>query len=213
MLRPDPVSPGQHPVHCLVSHDSLKIIDPPPKLLYRNQYNPSIAFLSLGDESTFFPSHFGFRFYYHTETSFGKSGDLGIGEVESVSSHRISDSRGLAFTLSGKGLDAMDGQRMVLAAGSETHALWGLLERGFVPLLDCVSGDWTPTESRAVYGALRGRTQDESARSWPPDRKTGKQLTRQAVGDSLMRAHWGTVEAVLLWAEKEIKQALKLVHG
>jgi hypothetical protein len=135
---------------------------------------------------------------------------IGIGKVESVSRSRISNSRGPAFTHSGKGLDAMDGQCLVLVPGSETLVLWDVLECGFVPLLDCVAGDWTPKESRAVYGALKGWTQEESARNWPLDDKTGKRLTRQAVGDSLMRAHWSTVDAVLLWVEKEIKQAQEL---
>ena len=135
---------------------------------------------------------------------------IGIGEVESVSKRRISDSRGLAFTYSGKGLDAMDGQRLVLAAGSETHVLWGLLQRGLVPLLDCVAGDWTPAEARSVYGVLKGWTQEESARNWPIDQKTGKRLTRQAVGDSLMRAHWSAIDAVLQWVEREVGQAPEL---
>lgn len=135
---------------------------------------------------------------------------IGIGNVESVSKSRISDSRGPAFTHSGKGLDAMDGQCLVLVAGSEAIVLWALLESGLIPLLDCVSGDWTPKESRAVYGALKGWTQEESARNWPLDKKSGKRLTRQAVGDSLVRAHWSTVDAVLQWVEKEIKQAPEL---
>lgn len=132
---------------------------------------------------------------------------IGIGTVESISKRRISDSRGYAFTYSGKGLDSMDGNRIVLTAGSEMHILWGLLAHGLVPLLDSVAGDWTPTESRAIYSNLKGWTQEESAQHWPLDKKTGKRLTRQAVGDSLMRAHWSTVDAVLLWVEKELKQA------
>lgn len=135
---------------------------------------------------------------------------IGIGKVESISKTRISGSRGPAFTHSGKGLDAMDGRCLVLAAGSYTLVLLGILERGLVPLLDCVAGDWTPIESRAVYGALKGWTQEESARNWPLDEKTGKRLTRQAVADSLMRAHWSTVDAVLLWVEKKIEQAQEL---
>ena len=135
---------------------------------------------------------------------------IGIGRVESVAKRRISDSRGPAFTHSGKGLDAMDGQCLVLVAGGENPVLWGVLERGLLPLLDCAVGDWTPTESRAVYGALKGWTQEISAKNWPRDEKTGKGLTRQAVGDSLMRAHWNTVDAVLLWVEKEIMKAYKL---
>jgi hypothetical protein len=132
---------------------------------------------------------------------------IGIGKVELISKRRISDSRGPAFTFSGKGLDAIDGRCLALVTGDDTPALWYGLERGVVPLLDCIVGDWTPTESRAVYGALKDWTQEETARNWPPQEKTAKRPTRQAVGDSLVRAHWSTVDAVLLWAETEIKQA------
>ena len=135
---------------------------------------------------------------------------IGIGKVELISKRRISDSRGPAFTFSGKGLDAIDGRCLALVTGDDTPALWYGLERGVVPLLDCIVGDWTPTESRAVYGALKDWTQEETARNWPPQEKTAKRPTRQAVGDSLVRAHWSTVDAVLLWAETETKQACGL---
>ncbi|MBU4494040.1 MAG: hypothetical protein KJ874_01920 [Acidobacteria bacterium] len=135
---------------------------------------------------------------------------IGTGPVELISKRRISDSRGMAFTLSGKGLDEMDSRYFVFIADEKHRAFWPALQEGVIPLLDCVAGDWTPTESRAVYGALKGWTQEESAQHWPPDKKTGKQPTRQAIGDSLIRAHWGTIDMVLLWVEKEIEQALKL---
>jgi hypothetical protein len=135
---------------------------------------------------------------------------IGIGKVELISKRRISDSRGPAFTRSGKGLDAMDGRCLALVAGDDTPALWHALERGVAPLLDCVVGDWTPTESRAVYGALKGWTQEETARNWSPQEKTDKGPTRQAVGASLVRAHWSTVDTVLLWVETEIKQTFGL---
>jgi hypothetical protein len=66
---------------------------------------------------------------------------IGIGKVELISKRRISDSRGPAFTCSGKGLDAMDGRCLVLVAGGDTPALGHGLERGVVPLIDCVVGD------------------------------------------------------------------------
>ena len=40
---------------------------------------------------------------------------------------------------------------------------------------------------------------------WPPVGKTGRPISRQAVGDALMRAHWNTVEDVLRWIEAEIQ--------
>jgi hypothetical protein len=135
---------------------------------------------------------------------------IGIGRVEMISKRRISDSRGPAFTCSGKGLDAMDGQRLALVAEEDARGLWDGLKSAVIPLLDCVTGDWTPTESQAVYGALKGWTQEDIANNWPRENKKGGQLTRQAVGDSLMRAHWAAVESVLFWSETRIKQACEL---
>lgn len=135
---------------------------------------------------------------------------IGIGTVELISKRRISDSRGPAFTNSGKGLDGLDGQRLALNAGNDRPVPWNGIKNGIVPLLDCVVGDWTPTESRAVYGALKGWTQEETAGNWPPQAKTKKRLTRQAVGDSLVRAHWNTIETVLRWIETEITQTYGL---
>jgi len=133
---------------------------------------------------------------------------IGMGEVETISKRRISDSRGPAFTFSGKGMDAMNGQRLSFAHEDAASFLWESLAKAIIPLVDGIIGDWTPTESRAVYGALKGWTQEEIAKNWPTNQKTGKKPTRQAVGDSLSRAHWNSVDAVLLWMEKKLKQAI-----
>jgi hypothetical protein len=176
-------------------HDSWQLLLEQPALALRTAVFLRTALKLQSDAST----------KYDTRIS------IGIGKVELISKRRISDSRGPAFTHSGKGLDAMDGRCLALVAGDDTPALWYGLERGVVPLIDCVVGDWTPTESRAVYGALKGWTQEETARNWPPQAKTAKRPTRQAVGNSLVRAHWSTVDAVLLWAEAETKQTCGFV--
>jgi hypothetical protein len=144
------------------------------------------------------------------ETKYDTRISIGIGTVEAVSKRRISDSRGEAFSLSGQGLDAMESRRLVFMPGEKHDPFWMGLERGGIPLLDCVAGDWTPTESRAVYGAINGWTQEESAKRWPASERTGKRPTRQAVAYSLFRAHWNVIEAVLLWAEENSRQALRL---
>lgn len=174
-------------------HDSWQLLLEKPALAFRTAVFLRAALKLQSDAST----------KYDTRIS------IGIGKVELISKRRISDSRGPAFTCSGRGLDAMDGRCLTLVAGDDPTALWHPLERGVVPLIDCVVGDWTPTESRAVYGALKGWTQEETARNWPPQEKTDKRPTRQAVGDSLVRAHWSTVDAVLLWAETEITSMLQ----
>jgi len=136
---------------------------------------------------------------------------IGIGTVEWISMRKISDSRGAAFTRSGKGLDAMRGQCFALDAGAESADFLKHLAVTAVPLLDCIVGDWTPAESRAVYGTLCGLTQEEIARQWPPVGKPGRTPSRQAVSDALRRAHWRTVDDVLAWIENEIKSVYKLV--
>jgi len=135
---------------------------------------------------------------------------ISIGTVESISRRRISDSRGPAFTLSGKGMDLLNGRYLTFASGDDPSSFVSALGNGIIPMIDCVVADWSPTESRAVYGALKGWTQEEIAHHWPVHEKTGKKPTRQAVGDSLARAHWNTIAAVLLWVERQIMQAYGL---
>lgn len=127
---------------------------------------------------------------------------IGIGDVETIADSRISDSRGSAFTLSGKNLDTMDRNRLVFQAEFDDSEILSILRHTTVPLLDCVVSDWTSTEAHAVHGTLEGRTQEEIAQLLPPNPRTGKAVTRQAVSDSLERGYWGTIESTLEWIEK-----------
>ncbi|MCF7707545.1 MAG: hypothetical protein K9N52_01430 [Verrucomicrobia bacterium] len=122
---------------------------------------------------------------------------IGIGEVEMIADSRISDSRGEAFTISGKNLDAMNRNHLMCEAKCEDALAFTLLGSVAVPLLDCVVTEWTSTEAQAVYGTLEGLTQEKIAKSLPPNPRTGKDVTRQAVSDSLERGYWAIVEDVL----------------
>lgn len=126
---------------------------------------------------------------------------IGIGPVETISKRRVSDSRGAAFTLSGKSLDAMKEERLAFAAGPE--AIGACLAQGVIPLLDCLIDEWTPTEAQAIQGALLGWTQEESAASWAE--KARLRPSRQAVAKALRRARWTTLERVLEWQEKAMQ--------
>lgn len=136
---------------------------------------------------------------------------IGIGSVESIIEEKVSDSRGAAFTVSGKALDSMGSKTLEFSTSIDSDHPWKSLENGIVPLLDCVVSKWTPPESRAVCGALTGWTQEEAARKWPRLESSNKQITRQAVGDSLTRANWNTVETTLQWVNAEIYNTLKLI--
>ena len=130
---------------------------------------------------------------------------IGIGSTEIISTQRISDSRGMAFTLSGRALDNMESGRMVYTEGEKANSEKSGLAAGIVPLLDCIVTDWTMTEAQAVYGALMGWTQEQTAKKWPFSDEKEKRPTRQAVQKSLRRAHWHSVEAVLQWVENRKK--------
>lgn len=130
---------------------------------------------------------------------------IGVGEVETVAESRISDSRGSAFTISGKNLDAMGRNRLVFEAQDKESTALAVMGHVAVPLLDCVVTDWTSTEAHAVRGSLEWRTQEKIAQLLPPNPRSGKTVTRQAVSDSLDRGNWRTVEDVLQSIEENSK--------
>ncbi|PWW82848.1 hypothetical protein CR164_03670 [Prosthecochloris marina] len=133
---------------------------------------------------------------------------IGIGEVEYIDPTNISNSRGPAFTRSGKLLDSMKNSRLAWSTEHDALPFWSTLKRTTIPLLDCLVSDWTPTESQAVNSVLTGLTQDQTAARWQSS--DGKKPTRQAVGGSLQRAHWNTIHDVLLWTEQQIADTLNI---
>ncbi len=135
------------------------------------------------------------------ETKYETRVAIGIGRVEMISKRRISDSRGMAFTLSGKGLDAMKEERLALLSGAE--AADDCLAQGVIPLLDGLIDEWTPTEAQAIQGALLGWTQEQSAANWTE--KETLRPTRQAVAKALRRARWPTLARVLEWQESAVQ--------
>ena len=96
----------------------------------------------------------------------------------------------------------MKSSALALSVDTENIEPWNDMIHAVIPLLDCIASDWTPTESRAINAALLGLTQEESAARWLSKKKSTP--TRQAVGDSLIRAHWKSVNAVLFHAEKKV---------
>jgi len=148
----------------------------------------------------------GLRVLSDGKTKFDTRVAIGIGTADSISKRRISDSRGPAFTHSGKILDSMKDRRLAYASADESNSATDCLASGVVPLLDCIVTDWTPAEARAVHGALMGLTQEQTASKWPVVEATGKKPARQAIAKALARAHWTTVESVLKSVETPIMQ-------
>lgn len=142
------------------------------------------------------------RMASEAKTKYDTRISIGIGPVEYIDEGRITNSRGTCFTLSGKGIDTMKGSSLALRIATNEVASWSDMIHAVIPLLDCITTEWTPTESRAVNAALMGLTQEESAAHWIS--KESAHPTRQAVGNSLIRAHWKCVHSVLSQAEKKV---------
>ncbi len=148
----------------------------------------------------------GLRELSHGRIKFDTRIAIGIGTAETIAKRRVSNSRGLAFTLSGQALDVMKDSRLAYAAGNEFDATSGWMSEVVAPLLDCIVSDWTAAEARAVRGALLGLTQEQIAARWPVVKTTGAKPTRQAVAKALSGAHWMTVKGVLEAVERRQMQ-------
>lgn len=132
---------------------------------------------------------------------------IGLGEVEEISAERISDSRGDAFSHSGKGLDALEKARMGFSSPLPRFEQCTALAEAVVPLLDERIEEWTAAQSHAVRGALMGWTHEEIAQRWGEASQGGDRITRPAVSKHLRAARWSTFSRVLDWAERELRRA------
>jgi len=97
----------------------------------------------------------------------------------------------------------MNKERLVYKREFAMGSHCNCLESSTIPLLDTIVTGWTTPEATAVHLALSGFTQEQSAEKWPQSLSNGRKITRQAVAQSLMRAHWSRVEQVLAFVEKQ----------
>ncbi|MCK9361922.1 hypothetical protein M0Q28_06935 [Patescibacteria group bacterium] len=120
---------------------------------------------------------------------------IGIGSVKSLDKRKISRSSGPAFEASGHGLDSLPKKRrlgLAFADGVQNPSADSLMG-AVIPLIDAQMEKWTSREAFAVYGTLRGLTQQEIAEL--PEARTvkGVQPTRQAIHDALARIQWHAI--------------------
>lgn len=109
---------------------------------------------------------------------------------------RVSEGDGEAYRLSGRTLEQMPGrQRLQLALPGEAgDAALAVVVR----LIDVIVRGWTSRQAQAVCGALRGWTQEKTARAWP-----GK-VTQQAVTKHLDAASCPALEEALNLVETRL---------
>lgn len=115
---------------------------------------------------------------------------VGVGTVERIVEHKISESTGNAFEVSGYGLDALK-RRQRMACNTVGAA---------VLLLDALVQQWTAKTAFAVAGALLGKTQEEISAD------SEEETTRQNIAKAFNRAGWAAIQAFLEEQESENKK-------
>lgn len=129
---------------------------------------------------------------------------IGYGPVEYLPSDNISTGTGLAFTLSGQGLEECQKPIRMNLSFPQPKGSWE--EQGLttiISLIDLLVVRWTPGQSRAVAGALIGLTQAEIADSWQPD-----PVSQQAISQHLENAGWTHIKKALYFLEETLPVVL-----
>ncbi len=127
---------------------------------------------------------------------------IGLGNIEFLPEERVSQGDGEAYRLSGRALEEIKGhQRMVFVFPERLDCTLLRAIKTIVYLCDTVVMRWTPRQSLAVKGAIKGLSQEEIATSWP-----GGGISQQAVAQHLSRAGWYGLEKGLSFFKKAINK-------
>ena len=127
---------------------------------------------------------------------------VGFGPVDYLPTENISTGTGLAYTLSGRGLEeCLKPTRMKMSFAE------GVLEgRGLNTishLIDLQASRWTPSQAQAVAGALIELTQIEIGAGWRSD-----PISQQAVSQHLENAGWNQIKDALAYLEETLSTIL-----
>lgn len=131
---------------------------------------------------------------------------IGVGAVDYVPPGNVSGGDGAAFRRSGKLLESMAAPgsgtlRFAMDGKAVTRAIDGMLV-----LAGDVAGRWTPSQARAVMGALAGMTRQQIAAAW------NKPISYQAVGMHLKRAGWPAIHHAVAVFEETISKLPPCTH-
>ena len=128
---------------------------------------------------------------------------IGYGPVDHLPMEDISTGTGLAYTLSGRGLEeCLKPTRMNLSFDEGVPEGRGL--NIISHLIDLQVGRWTPSQAQAVVGALIDLTQVEIGAGWHPD-----PISQQAVSQHLENAGWYQIKAALVYLEEALPTILR----
>lgn len=116
---------------------------------------------------------------------------IGVGSFDVIDAQRLSRSRGAAFELSGRALDAIGRGRRLTVRVEDDAILEATLDT-ILDLVDTLVQTWSEAQAYAVDHALLGWTQEETAANWSP-----KAIRQQAVHKHLKRAGWPAIGRAL----------------
>lgn len=109
---------------------------------------------------------------------------VAVGPIDFVPGEKVSEGDGLAFRQSGELLaEGLGKRRMGFASETNECQIWDLV----LELLDAIVQRWTEKQALAITGALRGWTQEETARLWDPP------VEQPTIHRQLQAARWPAV--------------------
>ena len=125
---------------------------------------------------------------------------IGIGDVDFIPEGSVSEGDGTAFRLSGQAIEEMDRRRHLAIRVAEPGTP---PERAPLPvlltLMDALADGWTPRQSLAISGALRGLTQEQIGAGWRPN-----PISQQAVAQHLDSARWAALSEGIDYFERVV---------
>jgi len=141
----------------------------------------------------FFRSYVRFKMDAKTDTRIS----IGIGSIEFLSPVSITESDGLAFRRSGDGLESMERKTRLRVRGPNQNSPFDVI----AGLVDAIVSRWTASQSQAVFHAIQGRTQKESAEMWHPE-----PTTQQSVAQHMSRTSWLVIKDALEFFSNNVQQ-------
>lgn len=130
---------------------------------------------------------------------------IGIGEVDFLPPDNISSGDGVAFRLSGKGLESLSkpvhmGLFLPDVLASDLASALDMI----VKLIDLKAAEWTQKQAKCLTGVLLGKSQKEIASRYTP-----KPISQQAVSQHLIGAGWRTIAMAVELFEKQLSDMLQ----
>ena len=129
---------------------------------------------------------------------------IGIGPVSRVVAARISESTGVAFDRSGRGLEALGKKKRLCLAGQGDKALGKeIAEQHICDLLDCLARRWSRRQAFVARFSLLGMTQADIAQRSPSLPGSARKPSRQAISKSQNQMDFPVIEEVLNYFETQ----------